>query len=74
MMTLRTSDWRGTRSRGWSRVPTSIGLLGEPGADRPAGGDEREAAERTLFTLLMGLREPAIAEVFVQGRRVQLPR
>jgi guanine deaminase len=36
--------------------------------------DERDARDRELFTLLMGLREPAIAGVWVAGRRVQLPR
>jgi guanine deaminase len=30
-------------------------------------------AEQTLFALLMGLREPAITGVYVQGRRVQAP-
>jgi guanine deaminase len=32
--------------------------------------DEARATDQILFTLLMGLREPAIAGVFVQGRRV----
>ncbi|KFF60996.1 guanine deaminase [Cryobacterium sp. MLB-32] len=32
--------------------------------------DAARAAEQTLFTLLMALREPAIAGVFVRGRRV----
>jgi guanine deaminase len=30
------------------------------------------ARDQTLFALLMGLRESSIAEVYVQGRRVQL--
>ncbi|WP_330233990.1 amidohydrolase family protein [Nocardia sp. NBC_00508] len=30
------------------------------------------AREQTLFALLMGLREPAIAEVYVRGRRIDL--
>ncbi|TSD98046.1 amidohydrolase family protein [Skermania sp. ID1734] len=29
------------------------------------------ARDQTLFALLMGLREPAVAEVYVQGRRVR---
>jgi guanine deaminase len=32
--------------------------------------DEDAAAVQTLFALLMGLREPAIASVFVQGREI----
>lgn len=32
--------------------------------------DEETAAAQTLFTLLMGLREPAITGVYVQGRKV----
>ncbi|MBB5640788.1 amidohydrolase family protein [Cryobacterium roopkundense] len=32
--------------------------------------DAERAAEQTLFTLLMALREPAISGVFVRGRRV----
>ncbi|WP_414172297.1 amidohydrolase family protein [Clavibacter tessellarius] len=32
--------------------------------------DDARATDQILFTLLMGLREPAIAGVFVQGRRV----
>ena len=32
--------------------------------------DPAMAAQQTLFALLMGLREPAISEVYVQGRRV----
>ncbi len=32
--------------------------------------DEQVAAEQTLFCLLMGLREPAIGGVYVQGRKV----
>jgi guanine deaminase len=32
--------------------------------------DEARATDQILFTLLMGLREPAIAGVHVQGRRV----
>jgi len=32
--------------------------------------DPGRAAEQTLFALLMGIREPAICEVYVQGRRV----
>jgi guanine deaminase len=39
-----------------------------------AADDERDGTERTLFALLMGLREPAITSVWVQGRRAQLPR
>ena len=39
-----------------------------------SAGDERDATERMLFALLMGLREPAITSVWVQGRRAQLPR
>jgi guanine deaminase len=32
--------------------------------------DEAAAAVQTLFALLIGLREPAIASVFVQGREI----
>ncbi|MEE4024361.1 amidohydrolase family protein [Gordonia sp. PKS22-38] len=32
--------------------------------------DDRTARDQTLFALLMGLREPAIAEVYVRGARV----
>jgi guanine deaminase len=32
--------------------------------------DPERATDQILFTLLMGLREPAIAGVHVQGRRV----
>lgn len=32
--------------------------------------NEQVAAEQTLFSLLLGLREPAISGVFVQGRKV----
>ena len=32
--------------------------------------DDEMARDQTLFALLMGLREPAIAEVYVRGRRV----
>lgn len=32
--------------------------------------DARLARDQTLFGLLMGIREPSIAEVYVQGRRV----
>jgi guanine deaminase len=47
----------------------------EPLAHALAYGTPDDAgAERTVFRLLMGLREPAIAEVWVQGRRAQLPR
>ncbi|MDY6808493.1 MAG: guanine deaminase [Actinomycetota bacterium] len=35
--------------------------------------DAETARDQTLFALLMGLREPAIAEVYVRGRRVQAP-
>ncbi|MFW0787757.1 amidohydrolase family protein [Gordonia sp. CPCC 206044] len=35
--------------------------------------DETLARDQILFGLLMGLREPAIAEVHVQGRRVTAP-
>ncbi|MFW0793707.1 amidohydrolase family protein [Gordonia sp. CPCC 205515] len=35
--------------------------------------DEIRARDQTLFTLLMALREPAIAEVYVQGRRIEAP-
>jgi guanine deaminase len=36
--------------------------------------DQDDATDRMLFALLMGLREPAITSVWVQGRRAQLPR
>ncbi|MDL9938379.1 amidohydrolase family protein [Gordonia sp. ABSL1-1] len=35
--------------------------------------DPTAARDQTLFTLLLGLREPAITEVYVAGRRVQPP-
>lgn len=35
--------------------------------------DESQATEEELFTLLMGLRQPAIAGVYVQGRQVVAP-
>ncbi|WP_293780190.1 amidohydrolase family protein [uncultured Aeromicrobium sp.] len=35
--------------------------------------DDTEASAQTLFALLMGLREQAIAEVYVRGRRVVAP-
>jgi guanine deaminase len=35
-----------------------------------AGSD----VDRELFALLMGLREPAIAGVYVQGREAVVPR
>lgn len=35
--------------------------------------DPRLARDQTLFALLMGIRESSIAEVYVQGRRVQAP-
>jgi guanine deaminase len=43
-------------------------------AHHASAGDERDATDRMLFALLMGLREPAITSVWVQGRRAQLPR
>jgi guanine deaminase len=49
----------------------------EPLAQALAYGGAADAeaeTERVLFTVLMGLREPAIAEVWVRGRRAQLPR
>ncbi|MGV9825951.1 amidohydrolase family protein [Gordonia sp. NPDC003429] len=36
--------------------------------------DAQLARDQTLFALLMGLREPAIAEVYVRGARVRAPR
>lgn len=49
----------------------------EPLALVLAGGiraeDAREAEAQTLFSLLFHLREPAIAGVYVQGRRVTAP-
>jgi guanine deaminase len=35
--------------------------------------DEAMATDQTLFALLMALRQPAIAGVFVRGRRVEAP-
>jgi guanine deaminase len=35
--------------------------------------DEEQATLEELFTLLVGLRQPAIAEVYVQGRRAVTP-
>ena len=32
--------------------------------------DEDLARDQTLFALLMGIREPAISQVYVQGRRL----
>ncbi|MFC5930052.1 amidohydrolase family protein [Cryobacterium melibiosiphilum] len=44
-----------------------------PAADSAGQADAPTPAEQTLFALLMGLREPAITGVYVQGRRVQAP-
>ena len=49
-----------------SRVPTLNAVL----SHGVRSTDPARAAEQTLFALLMGIREPAIAEVYVQGRRV----
>ena len=35
--------------------------------------DDDEAAVQTLFALLLGLRQPAIAGVYVQGKRAIAP-
>jgi guanine deaminase len=34
--------------------------------------DPALARDQTLFALLMGIREPAITEVYVQGRRIDV--
>lgn len=47
------------------RSPAGIHVAAEADAPGPA--------EQTLFALLMGLREPAITGVYVQGRLVQAP-
>ncbi|PRC52383.1 guanine deaminase, partial [Mycobacterium sp. ITM-2017-0098] len=47
------------------RVPAPAGAISH-GARSP---DPEKAQEQVLFALLMGLREPAITEVYVQGRR-----
>lgn len=52
-----------------SRVPALAGAL----RFGVRSDDPRKACEQTLFALLMGLREPAIAEVFVRGRNVARP-
>lgn len=48
------------------RVPTLAGAL----AHGIRADDEAMAARQVLFTLLLGLREPAITGVVVRGRRV----
>ncbi len=55
---------------GWE--PLALALAN--GAAHSHGNDESEAVERLTFTLLMGLREPAITGVWVRGRPAQLPR
>jgi guanine deaminase len=40
---------------------------------RVRADDEQTDTDRELFALLMGLREPAIAGVYVQGKRVVAP-
>lgn len=47
--------------------------LAEVLADGVRADDDEQAAAQLLFTLLMGLREPAIAAVHVQGRSVTAP-
>ena len=47
------------------------GIRSSDGASEPANAPS--SAERTLFALLMGLREPALTGVYVQGRRVVAP-
>ncbi len=47
--------------------------LAGPLRDGIRAEDDRAAADQTLFTLLMGLREPAITGVWVRGRRVTTP-
>lgn len=51
--------------------------LWEPLATRLAYGiradDDEHARDQTLFALLLAMREPAISEVYVQGRRVHAP-
>ncbi|MEE6164048.1 MULTISPECIES: hypothetical protein [unclassified Mycolicibacterium] len=34
----------------------------------PSASTDTDDAERVLFTLLMGMREPSIVEVYVRGR------
>jgi guanine deaminase len=48
--------------------PLTMLLEGRVRAD-----DEQTDTDRELFALLMGLREPAIAGVYVQGKRVVAP-
>jgi guanine deaminase len=50
-----------------SRVPALAGAL----RFGVRSGDHERASSQVLFTLLMGLREPAIVEVFVRGRNVK---
>lgn len=52
-----------------SRVPALAGAVTH-GVRSP---DPDKARDQMLFALLMGLREPAIAAVYVQGRRVDEP-
>jgi guanine deaminase len=49
-----------------SRVPALAGVI----THGIRSADPESACRQTLFGLLMGLREPAIAEVYVRGRRV----
>jgi guanine deaminase len=53
-----------------SRVPALAAAITH-GVRSP---DPDKARDQTLFALLMGLREPAIAAVYVQGRRLDEQR
>ncbi|WP_280492073.1 amidohydrolase family protein [Nocardia asiatica] len=51
-----------------ARVPALENIL----AQGFRSEDAALARDQTLFALLMGMREPAIAEVYVQGRRIDV--
>ena len=49
-----------------TRTPALAGMI----AHGVRSADAAMASHQTLFALLMGMREPSVAEVYVQGRRV----
>lgn len=53
-----------------ARVPALAGAINHG----VRSSDRDRAMEQTLFALLMGLREPAITEVYVQGKRLDEAR
>ena len=45
-------------------------LAAAPSTRAPGPTDPELARDQTLFALLMSMREPAITQVYVQGRRI----